>query len=173
MMRLPHTLAVLLGLSLSTSLLAGGRESAYNQNYNWEAPTTWTETAPPLPPYPDGQHWLPFTIHGQTDNQHFIDSQSLTVGSDGVVRYVLRVKSALGAETLTYEGLHCAGNNHKRYAIGRPDTQTWMTSQTADWRRINVSQYLIRTLSEELFCPDHVSVRHAEEAIKRIKAAPR
>ena len=37
-----------------------------------------------------------------------------------MVRYVLRVKSALGAETLTYEGLHCAGNNHKRYAIGRP-----------------------------------------------------
>ena len=37
-----------------------------------------------------------------------IDQRTQAIGEDGVVRYVLVVRSASGAESVSFEGLRCA-----------------------------------------------------------------
>ena len=86
-----------------------------------------------------------------------------------MVRYTLLVRSPLGAETVSYEGLHCATNEVKAYAYGRPD-RSWSVHPGA-WRRIearNVQRWHY-ALSREFFCPGGMPIRTAAEGIDALR----
>lgn len=62
-----------------------------------------------------------------------IDPQTLSVGADGVVRYVLVAKSSTGALNVLYQGIRCETAEVKTY--GRWDNQTsWNTSAKDAWQ---------------------------------------
>jgi hypothetical protein len=52
-----------------------------------------------LPPFPQDENLLPFTVSATTNNQFLIDGNSLSVGSDGVTRYTLVIVSPPGRAT--------------------------------------------------------------------------
>jgi len=95
----------------------------------------WQEKAVDLPAAPLPENLLPLYVSAATDNDFFVDVVSLTVGPDGVVRYVLVIQSAGGARNVSFEGLRCETRERRVYALGRLDG-TWSRSRNESWQRI-------------------------------------
>jgi len=102
--------------------------------------------------------------------EHFVDSASLTVGEDGVIRYVLIVTSDMGARNVTYEGIRCVTREHKIYAYGRRDG-SWKEPRGVEWKKIGSASLEgpLYLLYNDFFCPGRQAVRSAGEAIAALK----
>ena len=68
-------------------------------------------------------------------NRFYIDAPSLTVGSDGVVRYILLIRAGGGASNVSFEGIRCETREQKLYAVGRSDGK-WTRARDPAWRDI-------------------------------------
>jgi len=64
-----------------------------------------------------------------------IDLNSISAGTDGVVRYTLISKSDGGAENVSYEGIRCQTAEKKLYAFGHNDG-SWSRARLNNWQRI-------------------------------------
>jgi len=114
---------------------------------------SWDELQTKLPPYPKPENLLKFDM-GPVPNSYFIDSASLSIGDDGVVRYTLMIKTGGGATNVSFEGIRCESREFKIYAFGHPDAQ-WSRARDPHWRRIEVKDIHNHhsTLHLEHFCP--------------------
>lgn len=95
----------------------------------------WKELLARLPAYPKPDTLVSFITGSSARSLYFVDMDSVSVGSDGVVRYSLLIRSPSGAETVSYEGLRCDKGEHKLYAFGRPDGE-WAKNNRASWSPI-------------------------------------
>lgn len=148
----------LLGLLLAFPIFAEGDEGESDVK-------RWQEKAVELPNAPLPENLLPFYVSAATDNQFFVDGSSLTVGADGVVRYVLVVQSGAGARNVTYEGLRCETRERRIYASGRLDG-TWSKSRNESWQRIRdvPANRHHAALFLDYLCPGGTIARSADEA---------
>lgn len=96
----------------------------------------WKEIEAQIPAYPRPENLLPFAPADYSPNRFFIDAQSLSQGEDGVMRYVLVVKTAGGATNVTFEGMRCSTRQQKYYAVGQPQG-SWVKAKNAQWRSIS------------------------------------
>jgi hypothetical protein len=131
---------------------------------------SWQEIALQLPAPPAPENLLPFAV-GATATQSFaIDAKSLTVGSDGVVRYTLVATSPGGAKSISYEGIRCESFERKLYAFGHPNG-TWSRSRRDKWEPIPrvVRNFQHATLAREYFCQDKQVADNAEKIVERIR----
>lgn len=131
----------------------------------------WQELDVSLPPAPKQENLIPFYVSAATENKFFIDGDSLSVGSDGVVRYSLLVLTPEGGRNLTFEGMRCEARERRIYASGRRDG-TWSPVRKVEWVRI-LDAYANRqhaALFLEYFCPVGNIVQDAAEARKALKA---
>lgn len=130
----------------------------------------WREVELQLPAAPKQENLLPFYVSAATDNRFFIDGASLSVGSDGVIRYTLLVLTAQGARNVSYEGIRCATRERRIYASGRLDG-SWSKSRNNEWVRI-LDEYANRhraALYLEYFCPIGLPVHDADEARRALR----
>ena len=148
---------------LLTSLLVSAAVFAdFEEDYENKQ---WQEIEVQLPAAPKQETLLPFYVSAATENRFFIDGATLSVGGDGVVRYVLLVLTPQGARNVTYEGMRCETRERRIYASGRLDG-TWSKARKNEWVRIldawanrqNAALYL------EYFCPIGTIVKDAAEA---------
>lgn len=125
----------------------------------------WKEVAVQFPAAPVQGNLLPFYVSAATNNEFYVDGASLSVGTDGVVRYVLVVQTPGGARNVTYEGLRCETKERRLYASGRPDG-TWAESRNDEWLRLQnmAANRHHAALAFDYFCPSGVIVRDAAEA---------
>ena len=100
-----------------------------------EDPKAWVELELKLPPFPKSENLIAFEVSPASRNRFYIDTQSILVGDDGVVRYTLVIKGSGGAENVSYEGIRCEMREQKYYAFGRRDG-TWSNPRPGKWRRI-------------------------------------
>jgi len=125
-------------------------------HHPYKAPpgSEWKEQDLTLPAYPQeaslvavgmGRTDYPFTV--------FVDSDSLSVGADYVVRFTVVLRSRSGADNVSYEGIKCNQRKVKRYAYGSNKQLKPVTG--ADWAFIRRNrQDLYRgVLAEHYFCP--------------------
>ncbi len=137
----------------------------YNPGFEDEAP--WQELKEVEPPaFPRQENLLEYYVGPATANNYFIDASTLSVGSDGIVRYVLVVRTAGGATNVSFEGINCKELAWKHYATGRSDG-TWVKSRAArsEWRPIEnkpVNRHHA-SLSRDLFCPAGIPIWTADE----------
>lgn len=108
----------------------------------------WAETQAVLPAAPKAARLVPFEVSAATAHRHFIDADSVSAGEDGVVRYTVVIRTAGGAENVSFEGMRCATGERKLYAFGRPDG-TWSRNPRASWETIQVR--LASSYQRELF----------------------
>ena len=128
----------------------------------FKAPPKWSEGETTLPAFPKPGNLIEFYVSAATHNHFFIDGSSLSVGADGVVRYVLVVKTAGGATDISFEGMRCNSGEYKLYAIGRDDG-SWAKARVDDWRPIEnktVNRYHA-ALYGDYFCSDHTPIADA------------
>ena len=161
-------LLVLLTLGANAAAQLPKDAPGYNpRNTNFEEPEAWKEARDiPLPPYPVDESLIEIYVSPVATNKYFIDGATLAPGGDGVVRYVLVVKTSGGATNVSFEGIHCAEKTWKHYASGRGD-KTWSKSQAArqDWRQIENKPLnpVHAILSRTLFCPLGQPIATADE----------
>lgn len=93
-----------------------------------------------FPEYPSAQSLVRFATNWTT-NSIFIDHKTLSVDSDGVVRFTLVVRSSSGAESVSFEGVRCVSGERRVFAYGRKgaDGGTWAAARGSTWRQINDS----------------------------------
>lgn len=139
-----------------------GRPTRYNNDFEEEAP--WKEAETELPAFPQDANLLEIYVSAVATNKYLVDASTLSVGSDGVVRYALVVRTSGGAQNISYEGIHCKERNWKIYATGHRDG-TWSKSRISEWRPIEnkpVNRHHA-ALSREYLCPNGIAIVTADE----------
>lgn len=167
-----HALALLLALAAcGAAAQADPRGWSYgrlpdNQTGEKEE-AAWQELEVEPPAFPKDASLIEFYVSAVATNKYYIDASTLSVGNDGVVRYVLVVKTGGGATNVSFEGIRCKERTWKHYATGRADPESWTRSRASniDWRPIEnktVNRHHA-ALSRDLFCPKGNPIRNADD----------
>jgi hypothetical protein len=125
-----------------------------------------------LPAPPKAENLIQFdTGPARPGFENFVDGSTLTLDSDGVIRYTLVVKSDMGASNVSFEGIRCATRERKVYAYGRRDG-TWAKPRDPEWKKIGAprAEGPVYVLYNDFFCPGRQAVRSSDEAIAALKA---
>jgi len=97
----------------------------------------WQEGSVPPPPSFSTQGLVPFEVGVDTPLRFGLVPDSLQLGADGVIRYVVVAQSAGGAVNVFYEGLRCRTQEMRTYARWSP-TQLPLpapfAAQAGQWR---------------------------------------
>ncbi|MFZ6848527.1 CNP1-like family protein [Undibacterium sp. RuRC25W] len=153
---------------LSSATLCHAGQATQTASPPDETEKTWTEVALELPPAPKPEN-LVFFYKGS--NLSFaIDKPSVSVASDGTVRYTLIASNNSGAKNISYEAIRCETYEHKLYAFGRADG-TWSRSRRNEWDRIsntgvNKQHHILFT---EFFCDGTTVAGKAPYLVNRLQ----
>jgi hypothetical protein len=130
----------------------------------------WEEIALQLPAAPQDADLMSFYVGPTARLDFFIDAKSLSVGSDGVVRYTLVSKSKSGAKNVIYEGIRCETSQKKQYAFGRDDG-SWGRSRQDKWQPITelVANRQDAALLKDYLCDSGTVAGSASTIVARIK----
>ncbi|PLY56820.1 hypothetical protein HBH1_04907 [Herbaspirillum sp. BH-1] len=135
--RPPITLRGLRQAVLACSLLAvcaGALAQGFDEEFDDEE-KPWQEIAVQLPPTPQQQNLAEFYLSPNATMKAYVDLNSVSIGTDKVVRYTVLTKTEGGAVNVMYEGMRCETWEKKTYAFGHPDGK-WSRSRRDKWQPI-------------------------------------
>jgi len=163
----------LISTTAAVALLAASftaqAQSRFEEDFD-DKDKPWQEIAVQLPAAPKPENLAPFYVSATATQTFAIDTESLTVGSDGVIRYTLVAVSDAGAKNISYEGIRCATYERKLYAFGQADG-SWSRSRRDQWERINnnASNRQHGALARDYFCVEKTVAGTAKDMIERIR----
>ena len=164
-------LAAVLGLLLPAAPALAQWEG-WDYAYDREI-TPWAEMQGQIPAYPADQTLIPLDVGAVSAHRFFVDAASVSIGSDGVVRYTLVIRTTGGSTNVSFEGIRCAAREQKYYAIGRSD-KTWVRARNPQWRPIAYrevnAQHL--TLYNEFMCRGKLMMESAEQIVQALRRGP-
>jgi len=161
------------------ALLAGCAHSDTPSNkddsafvYLLDRKPNWVENkVDTLPPLPQDSDLLPFDVSQNTPLQFSIDAKSLSVGTDGVVRYTIVVTSPSGARNVNYEGIRCDTYEARLYAGLNEDHDGWDQTVANPFKRIengNLNAYQA-ALYQDYFCASRIPIGNAQQIVQNIR----
>jgi hypothetical protein len=164
--RMLHAAACATLASLATF---GHTQSRFEEEFDDEE-KPWQEIAIQLPAAPAAENLIPFYVSATATQSFSIDGNSLTVGSDGVVRYTMVTKSGAGATNVSYEGIRCESFEKKLYAFGRTDG-SWSRSRRDQWEPImrNAANRQHAALAMEYICQEKIIAGNARDIVERLR----
>lgn len=92
----------------------------------------WKELEAPPPPPLRTSGLIPLEVPG-TSLRFGVDPQSISVGTDAIVRYVVVATSSSGTTNAIYEGIRCGSGEVKVYARHNPDSG-WVPAKNSGWQ---------------------------------------
>jgi hypothetical protein len=156
-------------LCLMRAPLAGAEDEGVKFNFVEREP--WKEQGVALPAWPDGGHYVAVPLQvADSSLEMFIDEPSLSVAADGVVRYVLMLRSPAGTENLFYEGIRCATREWRSYAYGS-SAGKWQALGETPWRMIHdlgVERYRLE-LYRYYLCDPKAGPRLRKDMLQRMR----
>jgi hypothetical protein len=128
------------------------------------------EEAVTLPPYPQHNDLIPFAATSATTEFHFyIDSKSISIGRNRIIRFTLDIVSDNGASNVSYEGLGCDTKEVKFYAFGGPDGK-WAPVREPAWQRVHTYQKnRPEAALYDVWCNYGMPPRSAQEALQKVR----
>lgn len=172
--------AIVLALAAvaGSALLAGCSHMPANPkddstfHYLLDRQSEWTENkVDTLPRLPNAQDLIGFDVSNNTPLHFAVDGKSLTVGSDGVVRYTVVITSPTGARNVNYEGIRCDTYEWRLYAGLNADHDGWDRSVANDWTRIengNLNAYHA-SLYQDYFCENKIPTGSAKMIVNNLR----
>lgn len=135
--------------------------------------TPWAEMQAQLPAYPADANLIPLDVGPATPHRFFVDGKSVSMGSDGVVRYTMVIKAQGGAVNVSFEGIRCESREQKFYAVGRND-KTWARARNPQWRYIEFKPLSVHhaTLYQEYVCRGKFMRDSTEQIVNALRAGP-
>ena len=118
-----------------------------------------------VPAFPKEADLVGFFVSSANDFNFFIDGKSISIGSDGEVRYTLVARSPEGVDNVSYEGVRCRDDVYRIYATGHAD-RSW-SRRTTPWRQIefkSVARWR-NALLRDYFCPGGAPILTVAEGI--------
>ena len=97
----------------------------------------WQETVAPPPPEFNQTRLVPFEVSAASSLRFGVDSATIKITPDGIVRYVVVASSASGALNAMYEGVRCATGEVKTYARLIPGGG-WKLLQDVEWKPLDL-----------------------------------
>jgi hypothetical protein len=172
-------LALVVACVATGALLAGCSSAGKPTNkddsafvYLFDRKGDWKEnTVDTLPSLPQAANLLPFEVSGNTPLAFAIDSKSLSVGDDGVVRYTVVVKSPSGAYNVNYEGIRCDTYEWRQYAGLNADHDGWDDKVATPFARIengNLNAYQA-SLYQDYFCANKIPTGNAKQILENMR----
>lgn len=133
----------------------------------------WAELQAQIPPYPKDGDLIRFDAGAATAHQFFLDPGSISIGEDGVVRYIMVVRTSGGARNVTFEGIRCETREQKTYATGHRDGG-WARTRNPQWRRIEYREINRHhgVLYREFFCSGKSPQASVKDIVSRLKNPP-
>lgn len=131
----------------------------------------WKEAEATLPTTaPQDADLVSFPTLPNATLDYAIDTKSVQVTKDGVVRYVAVIRSKQGARNVSFEGIHCASFESRLYATGRPDG-TWVAARNSEWRPIRPygSTAYQGILFRDYLCRDKTPLGDAKEIVQNLR----
>ena len=177
---------VLLGASsllllASTCSLASEDRKGRTGPYNDTASNTgngldnpdWAEEEVPPPPAFSADHLIPIDMPPYVAVKVGVDPDSIVVGGDGVVRYVIVMRNASGRSNAVFEGLRCISDEVKTYARQGSSGQ-WSLVKTAQWVSVsdNMPSRHAQAFARQGGCQARLATSK-EEIIKTLKTGYR
>ncbi|WJF89909.1 CNP1-like family protein [Paraburkholderia bonniea] len=161
----------------AAALLAGCASKPSNKDdsaftYLLDRPSNWVENKlEGLPPLPQANNLQPFNVSQNTRLQFSLDTQSLSVGTDGVVRYTVVITSPAGARNVNYEGIRCDTYSWRLYAGLDADHSGWDQTVANDWTRIENGELNAyhAALYQDYFCASKMPVGSAKQIIENMR----
>jgi hypothetical protein len=162
-----HILLAVLGVLFA--LQASAQTAVEEEDFSM-LDKSWKEVALKLPAAPQDGNLLPIYV-GPTATQRFaLDSKSISVGKDGVVRYTVVSTSAGGAKNISFEGIRCDVRQKRLYAFGHADG-SWSPSRRVNWEAIEINtvnnQHAV--LASDYLCTDGLVSGTPTEMIEQIR----
>lgn len=156
-------LAALLPLVLLAACGSSGPTSDWERANEARLPASAPSDPQPVPPGRRGE-LIEFYVAPTSEFRFFVDAASLSVDSEGIVRYVLVARSNAGVENVSFEGMRCTTGEVRIYALGRDGA--WAGRPT-DWRPIEPRsvQRWHNELYRHYFCPQREPIASAYEGV--------
>lgn len=132
------------------------------------APTVFKEGTTTLPLNPPNQKkLLPFYVSQTTIFKFAIDTDSISIGADGVTRYTVVITNPSGGQQAQYEGIRCDSFQWRLY--GALENGMWKENPLSSWREIqsNVPNRYQAALAQGAFC----NLSSQEKDIKTVMKA--
>lgn len=167
--------AVLLRLLLPLTLVSPAAAQWAGWDYaNDKEITPWAELEAKIPRYPGDAGLLPFEAGPTSGHRFFIEPSSLSIGEDGVVRYILVVRTSGGATNVSFEGMRCETREQKTYAIGQRDG-VWTRARDPQWKRIEYKEFSRQhgILYRDFLCRGKAPAASVREIVQLLKYPPR
>lgn len=164
---------------VATGVLLAGCSSTKPTNkddsaftYLFDRKSNWVENkVDTLPPLPAEANLIPFDVSGNTPLTFALDSKSLTVGDDGVIRYTVVVKSPSGAYNVNYEGIRCDTYEWRQYAGLNADHDGWDNAVATPFARIedgSLNAYQA-SLYQDYFCTSKTPTGSAKTILDNMR----
>jgi hypothetical protein len=96
----------------------------------------WQEDQVPLPPSFSRDKLIPLEMPAHVSVKVGVDPATITVGADGVVRYVIVMTNSTGSTNAVYEGIRCVSDEVKTYAR-RSAAGEWAVLVNPLWKAVN------------------------------------
>jgi len=103
----------------------------------YQEPEPWKEAEVALPARFSTDKLVTVDIEDRSSFEYGIDPDTLSVGTDGVVRYVFVARSRSGAVNVLYEGVRCNAAEVKVYGRWDPGSASWRTNTTDEWQALD------------------------------------
>jgi hypothetical protein len=126
------------------------------------------EPAPPPPAY-SSAHLIPIEMPPYVTIKVGIAPETVAVGADGVMRYVVVMRNASGSENAAHEGILCSTRSVKTYARLNSSGK-WIGIEDPQWRDLtdNLGSRHAYAIAQQGGC-DGRSSRKLEEILAALK----
>ncbi|MFT4265644.1 MAG: CNP1-like family protein [Xenophilus sp.] len=134
----------------------------------FEAPQ-WKEAEAPAPPQFDVKRALAIEMPPYMSLKFGVDPRTITITSDGVVRYVaVAYREGTATVNAFYEGVRCSTEEYKTYA--RYTDSGWSAVATPEWKPVDYrnSNYTAE-LARQALCRGHAPRLSVEDMVRELK----
>jgi len=146
------------------------QSTEYQFDYDESLDKPWVEGQAKLPPYPREEDLAPVRLKPTSSRTLLVDTASLTVGKDFVVRFVYVLRAPGGGQTVLFEGFRCGTRGYKSYAYGTPDG-VLKPFPTVEWREAPRTDYgYRRDLMDSFLCADSNYPYARVDIVRRIQS---